>query len=463
MSSLRELALAQLDAFVNEQVLRYAEQRNIDRGPQRHHSVSRLSAAIRHRVLLEEEVLLAVLAKHSFESVEKFVHEVCWRTYWKGWLQTNPQVWVRYVQSRDEQARIHAEPSAASRGLGNALRGRTGIECFDAWSLELVSSGYLHNHARMWFASIWIFTLKLPWQLGADFFMRHLVDADPASNTLSWRWVAGLHTPGKHYLARAENILRNTEGRFDPRGQLNESAVAMSESASASESASDFEPRRQPWRAPVQVSLPASDAATALLLTEDDLQGALLVSQFSPRLTSPRLTSPHLTSPYLSSPSLSAPRLVIAVREPAARSLRSQGSVAAEYVRRASSEAAIDAAANFACPLVSVDTLNSRAAIVEACAQAGVNDLVTPHVPVGPTLVAITELQAALSVRHINLHQLLRRWDQQAWPYCARGFFQFRERIPEILINLQASHSSSSDPPASKLRQRSLSNLVGKR
>jgi deoxyribodipyrimidine photo-lyase len=58
----------------------------------------------------------------------------------------------------------------------------------------------------MWFASIWIFTLRLPWPLGAAFFQAHLQDHDAASNTLSWRWVAGIQTPGKHYLARAENI-----------------------------------------------------------------------------------------------------------------------------------------------------------------------------------------------------------------------------------------------------------------
>ncbi len=69
-----------------------------------------------------------------------------------------------------------------------------------------MATGYLHNHARMWFASIWIFTLRLPWELGADFFLRHLLDGDPASNTLSWRWVGGMQTMGKTYLARADNI-----------------------------------------------------------------------------------------------------------------------------------------------------------------------------------------------------------------------------------------------------------------
>ncbi len=100
----------------------------------------------------------------------------------------------------------------------DACAGRTGIAGFDDWARQLVATGWLHNHARMWFASIWIFTLRLPWELGADFFLRHLLDGDAASNTLSWRWVAGLHTPGKTYLATADNIARNTGGRFRPAG-----------------------------------------------------------------------------------------------------------------------------------------------------------------------------------------------------------------------------------------------------
>jgi deoxyribodipyrimidine photo-lyase len=96
-----------------------------------------------------------------------------------------------------------------------AVEGRTGIAAFDTFACDLVRHGYLHNHARMWFASIWIFTLKLDWELGADFFLRHLRDGDAASNTLSWRWVAGLHTKGKTYLARADNIARFTAHRPD--------------------------------------------------------------------------------------------------------------------------------------------------------------------------------------------------------------------------------------------------------
>ena len=66
----------------------------------------------------------------------------------------------------------------------------------------------------MWFASIWIFTLGLPWQLGAEFFMKYLFDGDSASNTLGWRWVAGVQTKGKNYVASEWNIKKFTNNRF---------------------------------------------------------------------------------------------------------------------------------------------------------------------------------------------------------------------------------------------------------
>ena len=78
----------------------------------------------------------------------------------------------------------------------------------------------------MWFASIWIFTLNLPWQLGANFFMKHLYDGDAASNTLSWRWVAGLQTIGKHQVATSSNISKFTNGKYRP-NNLNEDAEPM--------------------------------------------------------------------------------------------------------------------------------------------------------------------------------------------------------------------------------------------
>ena len=202
----RAAGLARIAAFRPHMGRAYAAQRNHDRGPGQRGNVSVLSPWLRRRLVLEEEVLSAALGAHGGARSDKFVQEVIWRAYFKGWLEMRPAVWSDY---RDAVGGI--EPSEA---IAAAEEGRTGLAAFDAWAQELTETGYLHNHARMWFASIWIFTLGLPWQAGADFFLRNLLDGDPASNTCSWRWVAGLHTPGKTYTARASNIAKYTEGRF---------------------------------------------------------------------------------------------------------------------------------------------------------------------------------------------------------------------------------------------------------
>lgn len=186
----RAAGLQRLSAFV-PRAAAYARERNRVVPP--HDRVSRLSPYLRHRLVLESETIAAAWSTHPPAAVEKLVAEVLWRTYWKGWLQLRPQVWQAYL----EQWRRDREDldGAGAERLAAALGARTGIECFDAWIRELTETGYLHNHARMWLASIWIFTLRLPWTLGSAFFLRYLLDGDPASNTLSWRWVAGLHTP----------------------------------------------------------------------------------------------------------------------------------------------------------------------------------------------------------------------------------------------------------------------------
>ncbi|MDE2482548.1 MAG: hypothetical protein KGN02_10200, partial [bacterium] len=255
----RQAGLARLDAFLPRAGRAYARERNADRGPNDRTNVSTLSPWIRRRLITEEEAIAAVLARHGYANAEKFIQEVCWRTYWKGWLELRPSMLVRFNDERIAlKARLERDQALRS-AVERAKAGETGIACFDAWARELVETGYLHNHARMWFASIWIFTLRLPWQIGSDFFYKHLLDADPASNTLSWRWVAGLQTRGKHYVARASNIREYTNGRFDPRGELDEAAQALPD---------DGAPPRIAPLAPAD-ALPHVDVA--LLLTEEDL------------------------------------------------------------------------------------------------------------------------------------------------------------------------------------------------
>ncbi len=147
------------------------------------------------------------------DGARKFLQEIAWRTYFKGWLEHRPQVWTTYCEDRDaEFVRLADQPSLRRR-YEAAVTGQTGIACFDHWAKTLTSQGWLHNHARMSFASIWLFALDLPLELGADFFLQHLLDGDAASNTLSWRWVGGLHTPGKTYLATQSAIETCTAGR----------------------------------------------------------------------------------------------------------------------------------------------------------------------------------------------------------------------------------------------------------
>ena len=199
--SIREEALNRLEDFSNNSLGKYAAERNFDPGPGNRNNTSLLSQYISHRIIDEQETIQSAYNKLPFKKIEKFVQEIFWRTYWKGWLEMRPQVWDDYKQDLQN---LHEQLSGSS--YVKATEGKTKILCFNDWVLELKEFGYLHNHARMWFASIWIFTLGLPWQLGADFFLKHLLDGDPASNTLSWRWVAGLHTKGKHYLATEWNI-----------------------------------------------------------------------------------------------------------------------------------------------------------------------------------------------------------------------------------------------------------------
>ncbi len=212
-------ALNRLNNFIEKNLSEYSKLRNFDFGPEKRTNISGLSPYITHGVISEKEVIEKSLSKFSFSKNEKFIQEVLWRTYWKGWLELRPNVWTDYLVQLNKIRKEYKD----NQNYKNALDGKTNIECFNYWVTELKENNYLHNHTRMWFASIWIFTLELPWQLGAEFFMQHLYDGDSASNTLGWRWVAGIQTQGKHYLASERNIKKFTNNRFN-NIKLNENA-----------------------------------------------------------------------------------------------------------------------------------------------------------------------------------------------------------------------------------------------
>ena len=202
----RKEALNTLESYIENNISDYTTKRNFDFGPQNRKNISCLSPYITHRLISEYEVAKKTLSKYPYQKVEKFIQEIFWRVYWKGWLELRPKVWTDFVEDTKniENTNVYEK----------AINGETNINCFNDWVKELKENNYLHNHTRMWFASIWIFTLKLPWQKGAEFFLRELYDGDAASNTLSWRWVAGIQTKGKNYIAQNWNINKFTNNKY---------------------------------------------------------------------------------------------------------------------------------------------------------------------------------------------------------------------------------------------------------
>jgi deoxyribodipyrimidine photo-lyase len=400
----RDAGMRRLAAFVPYAGRAYAAKRNFDYGAGHHASVSVLSPYIRHRLITENEVVAAVLQAHSASAAEKFIQEVCWRTYWKGWLEQRSHVWTEYLDEVATQRAALREDDATAAEIAAAERGDTGIACFDAWACELVETGYLHNHARMWFASIWIFTLKLPWALGADFFLRHLLDGDPASNTLSWRWVAGLHTRGKTYLARPDNIAEYTAGRFQPgRDELAAFALPLGDDALLE-------------RAPLRpVNVVPKDARVILLVTEEDL---------SPE------TWP-LADVTVCGVALFMPDGVSGQFSPLVHAFKA-GAIADAETR---------VAAHWCQPMARVTT---SAELIAFAANQGAAACVTTIVPVGLIRSEIESWAAACRLASVPLLQIARRWDSLFWPHATGGFFKLKERIPVTLAKLDLGPSERS-------------------
>ena len=386
----RASALEKLTDFIPKAGLSYRNKRNYDFGPSNHNYVSQLSPFIRRRILTETEILKAVLNKHGLSSAEKFVQEVFWRTYWKGWLEMRPSVWLDYQNDLSRLKNQIMTQSGLRKSWETACEGKTGIECFDSWAHELKETGYLHNHARMWFASIWIFTLNLPWQLGADFFLRHLLDGDPASNTLSWRWVAGIQTQGKTYLARRDNICKYTNNRFDPIG-LSGSAVPLTGNPHPNLSILNLG------------NVPDSNLRTGLLIHDDDLD-----------------------------------------LSPVIKGLKIEGTVAVNNLERISPWSCAKSVHTFVNSLIedvstrykdkigSVNFTSNPNEIETWYQENKIEQIVVAYAATGPNALLIK----TLIEQGLNVVQMTKDYDQSAWPHATHGFFRFKEKIPALINKL---------------------------
>lgn len=184
----------------------YRETRNYLDG-----EVSRLSPYIRHGIVSLVEVRAATFALVELKSTaEKFINELAWRDYWQRlYAELGDGIW----QDR-EPYKTGFDASEYAQDLPEDIReGSTELACVDGFATELRETGYLHNHMRMWLAAYVVHWRRVRWQAGAHWFLEHLLDGDPASNNLSWQWVASTFS-SKPYIFNRENLEKFSGGHY---------------------------------------------------------------------------------------------------------------------------------------------------------------------------------------------------------------------------------------------------------
>ncbi len=369
----RAKALNQLNNFVENNLGEYSKLRNFDFGPEKRSNISCLSPYITHGIINEQEVIQKALSKFSFSKNEKFIQEVLWRTYWKGWLELRPNVWTDYLIELNQ---IKNELKDNKDYIA-AIEGKTKVNCFNEWVKELKENNYLHNHTRMWFASIWIFTLELPWQLGAEFFMQHLYDGDAASNTLGWRWVAGVQTQGKHYLASEWNIKKFTNNRFQN--------IKLNENAPPKISEKSYQIIKQDFNNPQKIE------NKNLLIFENNL--SFEITDFKEN----NFKKIYLVSNKNENRAIKLSEKLV----------KFKSHLIEDQVQRLKNQS-ID------CQIIDISELKN----------------IENYYGLYPT---VGENLDFLNSNNLKINFLYRNLDQLAWQYCNKGFFNFKNYIPKIV------------------------------
>jgi deoxyribodipyrimidine photo-lyase len=369
----RAEALNHLNNFIENNLSEYSKLRNFDFGPANRSNISCLSPYITHGVINELEVIDKSLKKLPFSKVEKFIQEVLWRVYWKGWLELRPNVWTDYLIELKEVKNEFKN----NQNYLNAIEGKTNIDCFNQWVMELRENNYLHNHTRMWFASIWIFTLELPWHLGAEFFMQHLYDGDAASNTLGWRWVAGIQTQGKHYLASEWNIKKFSNNRFQN--------IKLNENAPPKVSEKSYPLIKQ------QFDNPKIIEEKNLLIFENNL--SFEFSDFKEN----QFEKIYLISNIKENRSIELDEKLIKFKSELIKDQKKR-----------------------------LEDKSINCEIIDISEIKNINDCCGLYPGVGENL-------DYLKSNNLKINFLYRDLDQLAWQYCNKGFFNFKNYIPKII------------------------------
>lgn len=354
-----------------------------------------LTAALRYRLFHEGEACESLLAEHKPATVEAQLKDLCVRTYWRGWSESRPQIYLSFLRScEDDRRRFQG-----TQALAAALEGRTGLAAFDEWNREMLETGFLPQQARLWYASIWIFTLRLPWSLGAAHAAEHLIDADPAGQVLLWRWVAGLHLAPKPFVARAADISKWSKGRFDLTGHLNESPVALTGPALPPALFHDLP----------QEPSDVLGENFALLVTPDDL------------------------CPEASSISGLKPKLILTTSFENLNKACRFGPKVQEYVGEALADTKQRLEQHYGCRVEALNSSEDPGELIgQRLAAEGLSHLLYHQPATGPW----HELLARVTAKDVGLKYfpLRRPWDSRLWPSATRTQLDFHEAAKPRLL-----------------------------
>jgi len=184
----------------------YAKTRNFIGG-----SVTHLSPYIRHGIISLVDMRDKVISAAKTRDTEKLIQQMAWRDYWQRLYRQRPQ--IIWQDAEDYKTGFTADDYVDDLPQDIAA-GQTGVAAIDGFIQELLTQGTMHNHARLYVAAYVCHWRRVKWQAGAKFFLSHLLDGDPASNNLSWQWVASTFSQ-KPYYYNLENIQKFSPDTVD--------------------------------------------------------------------------------------------------------------------------------------------------------------------------------------------------------------------------------------------------------
>jgi deoxyribodipyrimidine photo-lyase len=186
-----------LDRITQINAVEYARTRNFLDG-----AVTYLSPYISRGVISLPMVKDTILKKHTVQEAEKLIQELAWRAYWQ-------QVWQQVGDTITNDLKQPQQDVVQHKMISNIENATTGIHAIDKGIKQLYKTGYMHNHCRMYTASLACNIAKAHWLIPSKWMYYHLLDGDIASNSLSWQWVAGTFSSKKYY-CNQENINKYT-------------------------------------------------------------------------------------------------------------------------------------------------------------------------------------------------------------------------------------------------------------